>query len=453
MIEQTHPQLITRDLGDGLLMRQATPDDAEQVAEFNMQVHGEDLPNKLDRPVGVWTRDLMTRPHPTMRASDVILVIDTQAGDKLVSTLNTIPQTWAYEGIPFKVGRPELVGTLPAYRGRGLVRAQFAFLHELGVARGEMAQVITGIPHYYRQFGYEMCLGLGGSRIGYTLQLPKLGDGQAEPYTVRPATYADIPFLQAAYDEGNKRYAVAAVRDEAIWQYDIDGRTQGSPMKRIVCVVETLEGQLVGFFAHTASLWGNVTLGTTCYEVVAGASWAQITPSVVRYMAKVGAEYAERDTTEAEKHTFEAFMFQLGASHPVYEAFGERLPRVREPYAWYVRIPDLLGFLRHITPALETRLAASLMAGHTGAFNLNFFRRGITLKLDKGKLSFEEWRPANNDDGDLSMTALLFLHLVFCNRTMDELAYIFPDAFASPEMKVLLNAIFPRRPGCVWGIG
>jgi hypothetical protein len=36
--------------------------------------------------------------------------------------MNLISQIWAYEGIPFGVGRPELVGTLPEYRNRGLVR-------------------------------------------------------------------------------------------------------------------------------------------------------------------------------------------------------------------------------------------------------------------------------------------------------------------------------------------
>ena len=47
----------------------------------------------------------------------------------------------------------------------------------------------------------------------------------------------------------------------------------------------------------------------------------------------------------------------LGAEHPVYEALGNRLPTIRDPYAWYLRVPDLSGFLNHIRPVLEKRLA------------------------------------------------------------------------------------------------
>ena len=77
--------------------------------------------------------------------------------------MNLISQTWTYDGIPFGVGRPELVGTQPEYRKRGLVRAQFEVIHAFSAERGEMVQAITGIPFYYRQFGYEMAMGLGGA--------------------------------------------------------------------------------------------------------------------------------------------------------------------------------------------------------------------------------------------------------------------------------------------------
>ncbi len=66
--------------------------------------------------------------------------------------------------MPIKVGRIELVGTDPAYRRQGLIRQQMDAIHKRSAAKGEMIQAITGIPWYYRQFGYEMALNLGGSR-------------------------------------------------------------------------------------------------------------------------------------------------------------------------------------------------------------------------------------------------------------------------------------------------
>src|SRR5215213_5710787 len=98
-------------------------------------------------------RDLLTRPHATLKPDDFTIVEETSTG-RIVSSLNLIPQTWMYEGTEFGVGRPELVGTLAEFRGRGLVRAQFDVVHQWSAARGHMVQGITGIPYYYRQFGY-----------------------------------------------------------------------------------------------------------------------------------------------------------------------------------------------------------------------------------------------------------------------------------------------------------
>ena len=153
----TKQQTILRDLGNGLILRCATPEDAEALAVFNGKIHGE---NELDaQRVSAWTRDLLSRPHPTLRPSDFTIVEETSTGT-IVSSLNLIPQTWSYEGIEFNVGRPELVGTDPAYRHKGIVRAQFEEIHRWSAERGELVQGITGIPYYYRLFGYEMAMNL-----------------------------------------------------------------------------------------------------------------------------------------------------------------------------------------------------------------------------------------------------------------------------------------------------
>jgi hypothetical protein len=53
--------------------------------------------------------------------------------------------------------------------------------------RGHKVQAITGIPYYYRLFGYEMALDLAGRRFGFEANVPKLKDGEEEPYRIRPA--------------------------------------------------------------------------------------------------------------------------------------------------------------------------------------------------------------------------------------------------------------------------
>ncbi|MCK4975408.1 MAG: GNAT family N-acetyltransferase, partial [Anaerolineales bacterium] len=171
---------LLKDLGDGLVLRQATPDDAEALAEFNGKIHSDEGPDQPFEGVAVWTRDLLERPHPTFKPSDFTIVEDVSNG-KIVSSLNLISQSWSYSGIEFGVGRSELVGTHPDYRGRGLVRFQYEVIHGWSAMRGEMVQAITGIPYFYRKFDYEMTLNLGGGRAGYLPDVPKLKQDEDEP--------------------------------------------------------------------------------------------------------------------------------------------------------------------------------------------------------------------------------------------------------------------------------
>jgi hypothetical protein len=129
------------DLGDGLVLRWATADDAEQIIAFNTQVHA-DSPGQPAVEVGAWVADLLGGKHPVVTPADFTVVLDSNriedGNPKLVSSLTLFSQTWSYDGIEFGFGQPELVGTLPGYRRRGLVRAQMDAVHELSRSRGEL---------------------------------------------------------------------------------------------------------------------------------------------------------------------------------------------------------------------------------------------------------------------------------------------------------------------------
>lgn len=453
-----HSEHILRDLGDGLILRRATPDDVEPLVAFNADVHREPGMEEPDEGIIAWVRDLMTRDHPTFDVGDFTVVEDTNSG-AIVSSLCLISQTWAYSDIEFGVGRPELVGTHPDYRRRGLIRAQFEVVHQWSAERGERMQVITGIPYFYRQFGYEMALARGGGRVGYRPNAPKLKDGQEEPYLVRPAMEADLGFIAHVYAEGVKRYPVACARDEAGWRYELDGRSKQNVQRRQIGVVETKEGEPVGFVVHSPRVWRQVMM-VSFYELKPGVSWLAVTPSVVRYLWKTGEEYLTRAAQEAqggdedkkEPEPLEAFAFWLGEAHPVYQAFGERLPRVREPYAFYVRVPDLPGFLQHVAPVLERRLAESVFVGHTGEIKISFYRDGLRLVFESGKLKASEpWQPTDDDRANAAFSNLTFLQLLFSYRSFDDLHYAFVDCWASEEeAQPILKALFPKQPSHIW---
>ena len=224
-VTDTKPEQLPINLGDGLVLRRSTVQDAEALADFNARIQSDEGPEKPDDRVGAWAYDLLTKPHPTFKPGD-FTVVEEQSSGKIVSSMNLIPQTWTYAGIPFKVGRPELVGTLTDYRNRGLVRRQFDVIHRWSAQNGDKLQAITGIPYYYRLFGYEMALNLGGGRAGYPKHIPRLKEGEPEPFQIRPAGEADIPFISQLYELGCRRSLVACAWDEDMWRYELSGKAK-----------------------------------------------------------------------------------------------------------------------------------------------------------------------------------------------------------------------------------
>lgn len=431
---------IPRDLGDGLILRRATHADADALVAFNSMIHRRPGTSEPDVGIAAWTHDLVARPHPTTGPGDFTVVEDTRTG-QIVSTLCLISQTWSYGGVSFGVGRPELVGTLPEYRRRGLIRAQFEVIHRWSAERGELVQAITGIPNYYRQFGYEMALDLHGGRGAYPADFPTLKAGESEPFLVRLAGEADLPFLSATYQHANRRSLVSAERDEAIWRYELIGQSEANGTAQELAIVESADGRPVGILGHQTRLWNDRVLGVDLYELAPATSWLAVTPSVLRFLKRVG-EAAAAHTGK----TLATVLFRTGSDHPAVRVFPDVFVRTDNPYSWYIRVPDLPAFLRRIAPVLERRLADSLAPGYTGELHLSFYRDGMHLTFLEGRLA-DVVAEAPRDDvrSDAAFPGLAFLQLLFGHRSLGELRQAFPDAAANREARVILDALFPKQ--------
>src|SRR5262245_15774546 len=184
-----------RELGDGVTLRWSTPEDVEPVASLYAQVYRASPDAPLNWHVPLWTRDMFSGRHPHIGPRDFAVVEDTTTGAIVASTC-LLRYRIAFEGIPILFGRPEVVATQPEYRNRGLIRAIFELIHAKSEARGDLAQGITGIAHYYRQFGYEYSIGMGTGLTVYFAAMPALKKDAAEPYSLRRATLEDVALLR-----------------------------------------------------------------------------------------------------------------------------------------------------------------------------------------------------------------------------------------------------------------
>ena len=444
---------LPRDLGKGLTLRWGKAEDAEALAAFNIALHTDD-PAEPELWLGEWTRELMNGRHPTTKASD-FTIVENEAGE-IVSSMNVIHQTWLYGGIAFGVGRPELVGTLDSYRRRGLVRAQFEVIHALSAARGELVQAITGIPWYYRQFGYEMTLELGGGRPFHWHHPGNTASVETEIYQMREATAADIPSLSRLYDAFQADGLVACVRDATQWQYEMLERHRDTPYALDVQVITT-EGEMVGYVEYKQ--WGTA-FHVRELAVLSGHSLRAVALFVTRWLKeRAGKLNEERERPgEASPGDITHIVFSFGSQAPVYEALGRQVGDGRPPYAWFMRVANIPVFLQHISPVLEERLAASVLAGYTGRLRLNFYKNQVQLLFEKGRMTkIAPYDPTffdAPDDGDLFFPDHTFLHVLFGQRSFEEIRYMRADCFANnAEAPVSLGVLFPKRPSWIRALG
>jgi hypothetical protein len=158
----------------------------------------------------------------------------------------------------------------------------------------------------------------------------------------------------------------------------------------------------------------------------------------------------------SESSGLSAIRFSLGLEHPAYDILDAKLGPFRGPYAWYVRVPDLPGFIRHIAPVLEKRLARSVMSGFSGELKITFYRGGLRMAFEAGKLTeATDWRaPETNKSWEgAGFPPLVFLQLLFGYRSLKELRNAFPDCWADEEATLLLNALFPKEVSWVVPLG
>lgn len=424
-------------------MRWSRPEDLDALAEFNKWVFA-DPEGEPDEQAALQLREYMSPDHPTTSPNDHVLVEDTSTG-KIVSSISLIPQTWSYGGIPFGVMRPELVGTDPAYRNRGLVRAQFETMHALSEQRGDLMQAITGIPYFYRQFGYEKTLVT--SQNLYGVPLPAKQEDNP-PYLVRPATESDLSTIVTCYQLAARRLLLAAVRDEAAWRWELTGRLRGSDYVHDLWIVHKPDGAPAGFFAkpewfdsQRSILW------TTLVEMLEGESWTLAVPIITEQLRHFSAGEAKKAGTDVA-----GVGFDWGAEHPFVQLQRQLFQASVRPFSWLIRIPDLVKFLKQITPVLNDRLAKSPFDHYNGELDITFYRAGLKLNFVDGKVAeIADFLPPSFREAGASFPDLIFHFLLFGCRTCEELEYSVPDCFVRKQMdRALLNVLFPKQPSAIW---
>ncbi|KAF8974922.1 hypothetical protein BGZ46_009594 [Entomortierella lignicola] len=484
------------DIGDGLIMRWSTRADAENVGDligdaFRWLVFSgvpDGVIPESHQSFKASAKRLLSGKSSVMADQDYALVEDTKykPGKNPIVACVSLHRVHAYYGcVDLFFGKPELIATNPEYRNKGFIRRLlFEMIHPESEARGDALQFIPGIPHYYRQFGYEYALvSFTSGKIENIQSIPSLPEGKsAEPFLLRTATPDDIPFLvsMSSKEKVNPHTSLGLYYTAEYWQWSVKDIFE-TPyhgdigVRSTQIVVDASTGKNVGFTIASFPfglkieafvLDDGVILQDAVYPIL-----RQLIALEKKRLEGKKAGLAEEEAKKINTSTF-SMILQIHPQHPVALLLGSKMvPLTTGPgYRYFTRINDYPKFIRMVTPELEKRLAESPMAGTTGRLRLDFYRKvegnkakGLEIIFEKGKIveardwanpgyektaeEYLAWKAENNIPVIYSaaFAPLTFHNLLTGERSLEDLSWSYGEtAVKNESSRLLLNSLFPK---------
>ena len=380
------------------MLRSGVPADLDQIAAL-LAARGE--------PADAVDHRLIV-DDPEAGWESCAVVVD---GERVVSVATLLDETLVLAGVPIPAGQVELVATDPEFEGRGLVRALMRWAHDRSAARGHLAQILIGIPYFYRQFGYQYAIELPRSRAVRTVPPP------GAEFAVRAAGPGDIPAMAALQTGAQRAYDLSMPHSPACWRWLVarDGSRQ-LLVERAGVPVAT--GRLTAPDDDEAVL-GEVaaTDPAAAYALVAYAA------------AGTGVLLVKERPGSPGGDALEGFL----------------APPPRQAAQYYVRVPDVTALLEHLRPVFAARLAASDLADASGEVVVSFFRHHVRMSYAGATVGTV--RPAGVMQapavvGGAGVAPDLAGALVFGPHGISGLAERHPDVYPGPH-KDLMRILFP----------
>ena len=439
-----HEQTYQQALGDGFTLRWLQQNDEASLVALYDTVFDDTPPY-----VSKYVMEQLHGKSPIGIHDDVAVVADKD--NRIVAATLLLRMPLDYAGVAVPAGRPEIVAAHPDVRNRGFVRKIFQLIHARSAHRGDLMQGITGIPYYYRQFGYEYALTLGGHFQMPFSSIPTVPPSQPDTIRIRRATNDDIMPLLMLYERDKRRHhhgqpmLVTSRIDASYMRHAINTTQTHDPW--VPYIIEATDGRIFGSLFVNRVRYSAIEVRSFTTEP--HVPLHSIFDAVCRQLVHLAHSMPTHDVQTSEPREIQ---FWLGVDHPAY-AFIARYPhQFNRPYGWYIRAENLAALLQHIVAPLEKRLSQSIMAGYSGVLQIDMYRDGIQLDIAKGKIRATPWKrdgvwhnmrtPGAPQAG---YPPLVILQHVFGLRSLNELRDIYPDVYASHEAAQLLDILFPKQ--------
>ncbi|MFW9918078.1 MAG: GNAT family N-acetyltransferase [Candidatus Thorarchaeota archaeon] len=404
-----------------------TDDELEEIIRFNRDLHDP------------WDGDLLRRfiEHlPDFRRDLNFYIRDTENG-MIVSSMNAIPCTWTYAGIPLRNLEMGFVGTLPEYQRRGFFNILYNYFEHLLIEGQYDLSSIQGIPFFYRKYGYDFILPLDRTITLDQASIPSLAPDSIPSFmdiTLRESTAEDIPKLMELYSISQARLLVTAVRDERLWRAQESIRM--SEDKPIRTLLLDNNDRIEGYFRVGER---RDRVKDTVEAIIVKESSILSYDSVMRtlHFLKDAAQAANTSVIEIPGNRIS----NLGQIALDYGGIMQR------GWKYQIRIPNLLNFLNKIRPVLEMRLKSTMYEGITREIAISTYRNCYLLKFIEGTLEPIEdlgMQPTRSRYG-IRMPPQDLVRLILGDYSIHELGTQNIDFIVRPGRKHFLETLFPKQ--------
>lgn len=398
--------------------RLETNEDVEQYLELIRKIWGE------EPGVDKLAKKLIDY-HPKMNLKNFYVIKDK---DRMVSTINLIPAAWSIGGIHLKAAEMGHVGTLPEYRGKGLIQRLIDEYHKEIQKHGYDIAVIEGIPYFYRQFGYEYAVPLLEET---KLRLDQIPEWKPK-IKIRPFAVRDIPKAKMLLEQSQRKFYVHSVRDETIWKMQQRTNIASDPEPFQGYAVEE-QGKMIAYFRIRDIPKEKELLLIEITEVDQLAAQA-----VLSFLKKYGSQHnlETLSTNISYEEPFAEYLVSLGAMKNV------------PTYAWQIRITDYVEIFRKLKPLFEHRLANSMYNRLTETLNFNFRMFTIQVTVKDGKITGIR-KIAKGERSPIGLNPLAFVQLMTGYKNRQELEETVPDVRVAVSHRPLIDVLFPKMPSYI----
>jgi predicted N-acetyltransferase YhbS len=349
----------------------------------------------------------------------------------IVSAFALIPWTWDLDGIQLRVAEMGIVGTQEKHRGRGLMRLlNQEFNTTLDTENFDLA-VVQGIPGFYHRFGYSYALPLE-NHINMPLHLLS-ADQEKDRYSFRLARVEDIPYLLQEDQIYRDHFSLSTFRDNANWKY---------------LLIDSLNTEYGSEFwimedRNHRKFYCRIPQHGFGRGLILSEISDRITYEALQHLLS----FCKTLANERGKPYIRLNLHQDSTASKLAISMGAERGKT---YAWQIKIPNIIRFLKTIRPVLETRLAASSFNNYSGTLRLNFYKTKIDLLWVEGRL--ENVVQGEGECQDIfSINTDLFPALCLGHRTWRELQYVRPDISpSSGKSMLLIESLFPPRKSWIY---